>query len=127
MTHGEEPGKQKTRRRRAQELSRSCARENAWWKWKVDRIVQLAFGGDWSRMLRLTGLARREGAADKEWESEQTRSAPGSRLLGGEPSTRRPVVESVGERGTAGKSEAGACVEGGGGFRERGAGQRSRP
>jgi hypothetical protein len=44
MTHREEPGKQKTRSCRAQELSRSCARENEWWKWKADRIVQLAFG-----------------------------------------------------------------------------------
>jgi hypothetical protein len=66
MTHREEPGKQKTRRCRAQELSRSCARENEWWKWKVDRIVQLAFGGDRSWVLRHTGLARRERAVDKE-------------------------------------------------------------
>ncbi len=66
MIHREEPGKQRTRRRRAQELSRSCARENEWWKWKVDRIVQLAFGGGRSCLWRLTGLARREGAVDKE-------------------------------------------------------------
>jgi hypothetical protein len=31
-TYREELGKQKTRRRRAQELSRSCARENEWQK-----------------------------------------------------------------------------------------------
>ena len=38
MTRREEPRKQKTRRRRAQELSRSCAQKNAWRKWKVNRI-----------------------------------------------------------------------------------------
>src|SRR5258708_39017359 len=42
----------------------------------------------------------------------QTRSAPGSRLLGGEPTTRRPVGESVGERGTLGESEAGRARQG---------------
>jgi hypothetical protein len=55
VTYREEPGKQKTRSRRAQELSRSCAQENAWWKWNTDRIVQLAFGGDRSWVLRRTG------------------------------------------------------------------------
>ena len=97
MTYGEEPGKQKTRRRRAQELSRSCAQENAWWKWNTDRIVQLAFGRDWSCVLRLAGRAQREGAVDKEWESEPNEI--GTRFA---PSWRRalhkaPVDES--ERG----------------------------
>ena len=44
---------------------------------------------------------------------------------GGDPSTRRPVVESVGERGTIGKSEVGPCVVMRGEFREGGIGQRS--
>src|SRR5258708_22409397 len=42
------------------------------------------------------------------------------RPIGGDPSTRRPVDESVGERGTVRKSEAGACVVLRGEFREGG-------
>ena len=45
MTHREEPGKQKTRRRRARELSRSCAQKNAWRKWNVNRIRPSGVGG----------------------------------------------------------------------------------
>ena len=41
----------------------------------------------------------------------QTRSAPGSRLLDGDPSTRWPVVESVEECGTVGKCVAGGALE----------------
>jgi len=42
-------------------------------------------------------------------ESEPGEMGTGSGLLGGEPSTRRPVVESVGERGTVGKSDGGGA------------------
>ena len=47
------------------------------------------------------------------------------RLVGGVPSTRWPVDESVGERGTVGKSEAEVCVVGREEFRGRGAVQWS--
>src|SRR5271170_3506773 len=108
-TRWEEPGKQKTRRRRAQELSRSCARENAWWKWKMDRIVQLAFGETGVACCGIRDLLDAWARWTRNESLSQTRSAPASRVLGGEPSTRRPVDESVGKRGTLGKCKAGAC------------------
>jgi hypothetical protein len=102
-TRREEPGKQKTRRRRAQELSRSCARKNAWWKWKVDRIVQLAFGETGVACCSLRDLRDARAGLTRNESLSQTRCAPGSRLLGGEPSTRRPVNELFGERRRMGK------------------------
>ena len=73
------------------------------------------------------GTCSTRGRGGQGMNLSQTRSPPGSRLLGGEPSTRRRVVKSVGERGTVGKSKAGACVVGREEFRERGAVQRSWP
>jgi hypothetical protein len=70
MTKREEPGKQKTRRRRAQELSRSCAQENAWWKWNTDRIVQLALGGRPELCAAAHGTVGREGTLWRvKWQS----------------------------------------------------------
>lgn len=48
-------------------------------------------------------------------------------LVGGVPSTRWPVDELVGERGTVGKSEAEVWVVGRGEFREGGAVQMRWP
>jgi hypothetical protein len=125
MTYREEPGKQKTRRRRAQELSRSCAHENAWWKWYKDRIVQLAFGGDRSCVLRRTGPSVVRSPSGGENGSRAEPSFD-ELLVGGEPSTRRSVDESVGERGTLGKIEAEACVVVRGEFRNGGVVQMAR-
>jgi hypothetical protein len=45
-------------------------------------------------------------------------------LVGGEPSTRQPVDESVVERGRVGKREVGACVVVRGESRKGGAAER---
>ena len=93
---GEEPGKQRTRSCRAQELSRSRAQGKAWRKWKMDRTVQLAsektgVAPSGIRAISPRGRVGRKSGGLGRW-------APAQYLLDGEPSTKGPVVGSVGAR-----------------------------
>jgi hypothetical protein len=99
MTHREEPGKQKTRRRWAQELSRSCARKNAWWKWKVDRIVQLAFGETGVACCGIRELLDARARWTRNESVSQTRSQPLRALLAENPPQGGPLMSQLGSAG----------------------------
>lgn len=103
----EEPRKQKPRSCRAQELSRSCARENEWWKWQWIQSSNSRSGEPELRAAADGTIGREvelKGEIVVEWDRRLIRA-----LLAECARHGGPLMSQLGA-GTAGKSEAKVCV-----------------